>query len=102
MILTCPSEQLRCLVDPVSQIHKDWGRGQETQNHRGGVNHVCLDGPGGVVEVEAAGVVAEVPGPQGSDPEAEHLALLTVYAVHPASLLNRHTVPGPGHLQLTD
>ena len=120
MILTCPSEQLRCFVDPVSQVHEDWGRGQNTQHHRGRVNltiivtivitpdifllahHVRLDSPGGVVEVEAAGVVAEVPGPQGSDPEAEHLALLTVYAVNPAGLLDGHIVPCPGHLHLTD
>ena len=64
--------------------------------------HVRLDGAGGVVQGQAAGVFAEVPGTQGSDPQTEHLALLTVHAVHPAALLDLNTVLGPGHLNSDD
>ena len=120
IILTCPSEQLRRLIDPVSEFHKHRGRGQKTQHHRGRVNltinghsslfsvtfsaphHVCLDGAGGVVQGQAAGVVPEVPRAQGSDPQTEHLALLAVNTVNAARLHDGHIVPGPGHLHHQD
>ena len=60
-------------------------------------HHVCLDGAG-VVQGEAAGVVAQVPGAHSSDPQTEHLTLLTVDAVHSTALLNLNIVFGPGHL----
>ena len=61
-------------------------------------HHVCLDGAGSVVQGEAAGVVTQVPGAHSSDPQTEHLALLTVDAVHSTALLNLNIVFGPGHL----
>ena len=53
-----------------------------------------------VVQGEAAGVVAEVPGPHGSDSQTELGAgALTVYAVDPAGLMDVNIVLGPGHLR---
>ena len=118
--LTCPSQQLRGLIEPVLELHEDRGRGQQAQHHRGGVNlagdeiqldllecnhpahHLRLAGAL-VVQGEAAGVVAEVPGPHGSDSQTELGAgALTVHAVDPAGLMDVNIVLGPGHLRRGD
>ena len=53
-----------------------------------------------VVQGKAAGVVAEVPGPHGSDSQTELGAgALTVHAVDPAGLMDVNIVLGPGHLR---